>query len=82
MEKIGWKALWVAIALAVVTVGLAFVSPWFLLLELIFVPLVLLGIYDITQKRHNILHNYPIALVQAGAHEPPVAECAIGLQGA
>ena len=61
MEKIGWNALWVAIALAIVTAGLAFVSPWFLLLELIFVPLVLVGLYDITQKQHNILHNYPIA---------------------
>ena len=27
----------------------------------IFVPLVLLGLYDVTQKRHNILRNYPIA---------------------
>ena len=24
-------------------------------------PLALLGLYDITQKKHNILHNYPIA---------------------
>ncbi len=61
MEKIGWKALWAAIALALVVIGLAFVSPWFLLLELIFVPLVLLGLYDVTQRRHSILRNYPIA---------------------
>jgi glutamate synthase domain-containing protein 2 len=61
MEKIGWNVLWASIVLALVTVGLAFLSPWFLLLEVIFVPLVLLGLYDITQRRHNILRNYPIA---------------------
>jgi glutamate synthase domain-containing protein 2 len=61
MEKIGWKVLWASIGLAVVVAALAFVSPWFLVLELIFVPLVLLGLYDITQRRHNITRNYPIA---------------------
>ncbi len=61
MEKVGWKVLWASIVLAVVVAALAFVSPWFLLLEVIFVPLVVLGLYDITQRRHNILRNYPIA---------------------
>jgi hypothetical protein len=36
------------------------VSPWFLLLEVIFVPPVLLGIWDYTEPRHCILRNDPI----------------------
>ena len=37
------------------------VSPWWWLLEILFVPLVLLGIYDYFQQRHSILRNYPLA---------------------
>ncbi len=36
-------------------------SPWWWLLEILFVPLVLLGIYDYFQPRHSILRNYPLA---------------------
>ncbi|WP_426571566.1 FMN-binding glutamate synthase family protein [Aquihabitans sp. McL0605] len=45
---------------AIATLGLALISPWWLLLELLFVPLAIVGIYDYTQPRHSILRNYPI----------------------
>jgi glutamate synthase domain-containing protein 2 len=60
LAKIGTKVLWATIVIALLIVLLVFLSPWFLLLEVIFVPLALLGIWDYTQKRHSILRNYPI----------------------
>jgi glutamate synthase domain-containing protein 2 len=60
LAKIGTKVLWLTIVIALLIVLLVLVSPWFLLLEVIFVPLALLGIWDYTQKRHSILRNYPI----------------------
>ena len=52
-RRSSWRLLVVPLALMV--------SPWWWLLEIIFVPLVLLGIYDYFQPRHSILRNYPIA---------------------
>ncbi len=61
MERIRTKVLWTVIVLALLVIPLAvLVSPWWWLLEILFVPLVLLGIYDYFQPRHSILRNYPI----------------------
>jgi len=60
IQKIGSGLLWACIAGAAATLLLALISPWFLLLEVIFVPLVILGIYDYLQPRHSILRNFPI----------------------
>ena len=62
IERIRTKVLWAVIVLAVLVVLLAVVfSPWWLLAEIVFVPLVLLGIYDYFQPKHSILRNYPLA---------------------
>ncbi len=62
IERIRTKALWAVIVLALLVIPLAvLVSPWWWLLEILFVPLVLLGIYDYFQLRHSILRNYPLA---------------------
>src|SRR4051794_4306803 len=62
MERIRTKVLWAVIVLALLVIPLAvLVSPWWWLLEVLFVPLVLLGIYDYFQPRHSILRNYPLA---------------------
>ncbi len=59
--KIGTKVLWGSFLLALATVPLAIlVSPWWWLLEFLFAPLVLIGLWDYTQSRHSILRNYPI----------------------
>ena len=61
VESIRTKLLWAVIVLAFVFAGLALLSPWYLLAEIILVPLALLGIYDFFQKRHSILRNFPLA---------------------
>ena len=62
MEKLGKKVLWAMVIAALLVIPLAvLVSPWWWLLEIIFVPLVLVGLYDLAQPRHSILRNYPIA---------------------
>jgi glutamate synthase domain-containing protein 2 len=62
IERIRTKVLWAVIVLALLVIPLALsVSPWWWLLEILFVPLVLLGIYDYFQQRHSILRNYPLA---------------------
>jgi glutamate synthase domain-containing protein 2 len=62
IERIRTKVLWAVIVLALLVIPLAvLVSPWWWLLEILFVPLVLLGIYDYFQPRHSILRNYPLA---------------------
>ena len=62
ITKIGRKVLWFCAAATVVVLVLGIVfSPWWLLLEIIFVPLALVGLRDIAQKQHSILRNYPIA---------------------
>jgi glutamate synthase domain-containing protein 2 len=60
IESARTKVLWAAIVIALLVLLLVLISPWFLLLELIFVPLVVLGIHDYFQPRHSILRNYPI----------------------
>lgn len=61
MDKVGRKVWWgtVVLALALLALGI-FVEEWFLWLEILFVPLALLGLWDVTQKRHSILRNFPI----------------------
>ena len=62
ITKIGRKVLWFCAAAAVVVLVLALVfSPWWLVLEIIFLPLTIVGFWDIAQPRHSILRNYPIA---------------------
>ena len=62
IERIRTKALWAVIVLALLVIPLAvLVSPWWWLLEILFVPLALLGIYDYFQLKHSILRNYPLA---------------------
>ena len=46
IQKIGSKLLWLMVLLAIVTAALALISPWYLLAELLFVPLALLGLLD------------------------------------
>ena len=67
MEKVGWKVLWLAIALALAAVGLAFISPWFLLLELIFVPLVAAR----ALRHHPEEAQHPAQLPDRRAHALP-----------
>ena len=56
--------VWLLVAVLVTAValfGLGFIHPVFWWLEIIVVPLALLGIWDYFQPRHSILRNYPIA---------------------
>ena len=53
-------ALTIVVALSVACLGLAFVSPWFLLPLPVTLGLALLGLRDLTQRSHSILRNYPI----------------------
>lgn len=57
-----WRYWFYAIsAIVFFCIGLlAKISPWFYLMLIIALPLFLLGIYDITQHKKNILRNYPI----------------------
>jgi len=61
MDKIGHKVWWgsVVLALAFLALGI-WVETWLLWFEILFVPLALLGLWDVTQRRHSILRNYPI----------------------
>lgn len=61
IQKLGAGILWICLLLAVASAALAvFVSPWFWLLGVVFIPLSVLGIWDYIQKRHSILRNFPI----------------------
>lgn len=53
-------AMTAVMALSVACVGLAFVSPWFLLPLPVTLGLSVLGFRDLTQRSHSILRNYPI----------------------
>lgn len=46
--------------LAVIFLGLTAVSPWFWLGVVLFVPLAGIGVYDVIQRPHSILRNYPV----------------------
>ncbi len=61
VESIRTKLLWAVVVLAIGFAVLGLVSPWFLLAELVLVPLVVLGLYDYFQPRHSILRNFPLA---------------------
>src|SRR5690606_33860210 len=37
-----------------------FHNPWWSVITAIFLPLLAVGIYDITQRKHAILRNYPV----------------------
>ena len=61
IQRIRSGVLWACVAGLVIAAALAVaVSPWFWLLEVLFVPLVAIGIWDYTQPKHSILRNYPI----------------------
>ena len=60
IQRVRSTVLWACMVAVVVVAVLALVSPWFLLLEILFVPLVIIGLWDYTQPRHSILRNYPI----------------------
>lgn len=50
-----------ATVLNLATLAVAFfVSPWFFLLYVVFVPLTVLGILDSVQTRHTVLRNFPL----------------------
>jgi glutamate synthase domain-containing protein 2 len=48
------------ILLALAFVGLGFWVHWLWFFEILFVPFVILGIWDFSQPRHSLLRNYPI----------------------
>jgi glutamate synthase domain-containing protein 2 len=60
IAKARTKVLWAMIVLALVFVGLGFWVHWLWFFEILFVPLVILGIWDFSQSRHSLLRNYPI----------------------
>ncbi|MFN8017156.1 MAG: FMN-binding glutamate synthase family protein [Acidimicrobiales bacterium] len=61
VQKIGTKVLWlVAVLVVAVAVVAALVHPGWIVLEVLFVPLLLLGLWDYSQPKHSILRNYPI----------------------
>jgi glutamate synthase domain-containing protein 2 len=47
------------VALASVTLDVV-VSPWWLFLTLPLVAVAVLGVYDLIQRRHSVLRNYPV----------------------
>ena len=60
MEKAGHRVWWATIAAAIAVVGMGLIHPRLWWLEVIFVPLALLGLWDVIQKRHSILRNFPV----------------------
>ncbi|MEO1790479.1 MAG: glutamate synthase-related protein, partial [Pseudomonadota bacterium] len=48
------------VVLAVISLGLLFVSAWFWIPTVLFGALSLLGLYDITQTKHAVTRNYPV----------------------
>jgi glutamate synthase domain-containing protein 2 len=60
VDKVGPKVWWATIALALALLALGFWQSWFWWFELLAVPLVLVGVYDVLQRRHNVLRNYPV----------------------
>ncbi len=61
MDKIGWKVFWGCLILAGVVFTLGLLNPMWWWCEVVLIPLVALGLWDILQRRHSILRNYPIA---------------------
>lgn len=60
MDKVGPKVWWATIIVALALVPLGFLHPFWWRLEIVFVPLVLVGVWDVFQRRHNLLRNYPV----------------------
>lgn len=50
----------ILLALLAATYGISLLWPPFSWVYVIVVPLFLVGVYDVLQKRHNILRNYPL----------------------
>jgi glutamate synthase domain-containing protein 2 len=49
-----------AAALALLCLGLLALSPWFLIGVAVFGTMAAIGVYDVTQRSHSILRNYPV----------------------
>ena len=49
-----------SIALTIISLGLVYFSPWFWVAFVFFGFFTLVGVRDVTQKRHAILRNYPV----------------------
>jgi glutamate synthase domain-containing protein 2 len=60
IEGLRTKVLWAMIVLTFVFLGLAFLSPWFLIGAAITLVLSIVGIADLRQSSHGLLRNYPI----------------------
>ncbi len=61
MEKIRTKAWWAIVVLVIALIPMgALLHPFWWKLEILFVPLALLGLWDVLQTRHSILRNYPV----------------------
>lgn len=61
VEKVGRRVIWLVLAAVVVAVVLGSVlDPWWWMALVLLVPLAVLGIWDVTQRRHSILRNFPI----------------------
>lgn len=61
IEKVGRGGLWVAMAgVVVVAVLAATLNVHWLWAELVLVPAVIVGLWDLVQTRHSILRNFPI----------------------
>lgn len=51
---------WTSTLILLAVIGLSFLQFEFIWLLLILVPIILLGYWDMTQKRHSILRNFPV----------------------
>lgn len=60
MDRVGSRVWWATIVVALAFVPLGFWNPVFWWLELVAVPLALLGLWDVMQRRHNVLRNFPV----------------------
>ncbi|PTM94194.1 FMN-binding glutamate synthase family protein [Mycoplana dimorpha] len=62
MIKYQRYCVFLLVTLAAVAASIAAVvhSPWWLVAAAVFLPLTLLGIFDLVQRKHAILRNYPV----------------------
>jgi glutamate synthase domain-containing protein 2 len=62
IQAIRTKLLWAVLAATLVVTALGvLINPWWLIGDVVLVPLSLLGLWDYLQPRHSILRNYPLA---------------------
>ncbi|MCK5915374.1 MAG: FMN-binding glutamate synthase family protein, partial [Deltaproteobacteria bacterium] len=59
-SKIRLLPIIVTIVLGALCLIFSIISWWFLLPLLVLVPVIILGLWDLRQPKHSILHNYPI----------------------